>query len=242
MRYAFTLIELLVVLSIISLLASIVFASVNTTRDQAYIAAGLTFEDNVHKKLYNCLIAQYDFEEPTVLGLDSSGYDHHGTNNGATSVEGVNGGFGVNFAGSQTINVPQNQAFETTTSFAVSFWYQTNNVSRWYPLSISDPSVAEGYRIWHQPSTGNYSAAMRKPSWTNTPDFNDNIEVGRWTHVMYQFNNANVQVYENGVLVNTHPIVGEIDFGNGALVRIGQGHTHTMQGQLDNIRFYNCGL
>lgn len=70
----FTLIELLVVISIISLLSTIVMASLNAAREKSRIAAGLKFWSSIHHANYNVGFWAFDdITEPTV--------DYAGKNN-----------------------------------------------------------------------------------------------------------------------------------------------------------------
>ncbi len=84
----FTLIELLVVISIISLLSSIVFASLNTARDKAKVAAGQQFDAGMYHAYGANAIGIWDFDE----GLGGSGTAIHDL-----SGNGFDGTLGSNF-------------------------------------------------------------------------------------------------------------------------------------------------
>ncbi len=76
----FTLIELLVVISIISLLASIVLASINGTRQKASLAAAKEFSASAYHLFGSDAYALWDFDE----GSGSSATDSSGNNFGFT--------------------------------------------------------------------------------------------------------------------------------------------------------------
>lgn len=59
----FTLIELLVVISIISMLSSVVFGSVQSAREKARIASGIKFERHTMGALGDKILAYYDFND-----------------------------------------------------------------------------------------------------------------------------------------------------------------------------------
>ncbi|MBI4121681.1 MAG: prepilin-type N-terminal cleavage/methylation domain-containing protein [Candidatus Ryanbacteria bacterium] len=70
----FTLIELMVVISIISLLSSVVFASLNAARDKARVAAGLQFSGQIYRALGAEAAGIWDFDESSgTVATDGSG-------------------------------------------------------------------------------------------------------------------------------------------------------------------------
>lgn len=212
---AFTLIELLVVVSIISLLSSIVFASISTASDRAEVAAGLQFENQVHKKLYNCLVAQYDFEDTSNLGLDSSGYDNHATNGGAISAFGVNGGMGVQFDGGLRhlktpeieINTISLWVYKLPGSFGSEYFFDgRDGGGTSYVYTGGTPST------WRQ----RYINGVRDDGLTW-----DDIPEEKWTHLMY-----------------TYYINFEDDLNIGSRYV----NTESLNGYIDDFKIYNCGI
>ena len=118
-KQAFTLVELLVVISIISLLSSVVFGSLQSARNRAQIAAGLQFENQIHKKLYECLVVQYDFEDNF---NDSSGNDYDLTPvNSPQFINSINDQRGVSFISSYLYNDDFNDILGDS-DFSVSYW------------------------------------------------------------------------------------------------------------------------
>jgi prepilin-type N-terminal cleavage/methylation domain-containing protein len=76
----FTVIELLVVISIIGLLSSVIFASVNSAREKARLAAGLRFYSSYHHAAGAYAVGQWSFEDGAGSNAtDSSGENHDGT-------------------------------------------------------------------------------------------------------------------------------------------------------------------
>jgi len=110
-KFGFTLIELLVVVAIISLLSSIVFASLNGARDKARIAAGKTQFSNLTSVLYENAYVMWNFNEgagTTVTDFGPAGKT--GTIMGATDFSPGIKGTGIEFQGNDSSHVKSNTA------------------------------------------------------------------------------------------------------------------------------------
>ncbi len=120
----FTLIELLVVISIVSLLSSIVLASVSTARDRGRIAGGQRFSTHSFRTLGVEAVAYYKFDE----GSGNVVNDYWGTNNGNI----VNGSWTTNGvlnsalylpAGIDSyVNIPASTTFDPTPEVSIMAW------------------------------------------------------------------------------------------------------------------------
>lgn len=244
----FTLVELLVVISIISLLASVVLSSLNRARDGAEKAAGLTFENNVHKKLYNCLVAQYDFEVSNNLGFDSSGYGRNASILGAIVDDGINGSNGLRFDGDDNfmsptlMNLPMNET--------VSLWF--------------NPTNANGSQIlqeFGQPSSGGYNYSKIGFNGdgrivTNYWACNSSIPIGpgliklnEWNHILLSYKNGKMFSYLNGnkyIEMNCNnrqpPTNQHIGIGYTANSVGGFDNANRFVGTIDNVRVYSCAI
>jgi prepilin-type N-terminal cleavage/methylation domain-containing protein len=82
-KTGFTLIELLVVISIIGLLSSVVLAALQGARDKGRFAGALEFDTYNYHKLGVNTIADWEFDDPSNPGLDSSGNNYTLTANSA---------------------------------------------------------------------------------------------------------------------------------------------------------------
>ena len=240
MKRGFTLIELMVVISIISLLSSIVFSSVITSRDRAVIAAGLQFENQVHKKLYNCLVAQYDFETTidSELGIDSSGYGNHGTNYGAASVAGINGGRAAEFAGTDFIRILNNDQMSSMDNLTITSWVKWDGGGS-DNMIINKEGSAYEYRV------RNGFVNLATNSWTWRGGVSSPVSANEWSHVLISHEYPGrqkifidgVQTFQSNSNGAKNQSLDNITIG----ARSDGGSSH-FGGVIDNVRIYNCAL
>lgn len=130
---AFTMIELLVVISILSFLASILFASMNQSTDKAVMAAGKKFESSTYNTRGDQATHEYDFENFLENDLAQSGGGYSGLsmngNNAAfvsNSPVGKTNGNYVSLPGDTYLSGVANLS---ETSYAVGFWFKTTAAS-----------------------------------------------------------------------------------------------------------------
>src|SRR3989344_6884814 len=142
-KFGFTLIELLVVVAIISLLSSIVFASLNGARDKPRIAAGKTQFSNLTSVLYENAYVMWNFNEGvgSATTTDFGPAGKTGSINGITTtfVNGIKGS-GIEFSGVDSSHVVSSTNINRTSeSWTMATWVNMNArqnifVSHGYPF------------------------------------------------------------------------------------------------------------
>ncbi len=132
---SFTLIELLVVISIITLLSSVVLASLSQAKLKGIVAAGQLFESVVNAKIGDGLVAEYNFDEQagSTIIRDSSGtgmdmINYNNPSNPVSKTTGVSGSaLKINSSGGVVVSQPG----VLTNRFDPQFDYQKGSISFW---------------------------------------------------------------------------------------------------------------
>ena len=134
---AFTLIELLVVISVIALLAAIVFNSLRGVRESARISNALSFQHQIHSLLGADLVGWWNFDNEPVPNQfrDLSGGGNTGTCTAPgcpTSVPGVPGtrGTALSFDGmDDSVSIGTGTRYFPLPSFTICSWVQSPGFS-----------------------------------------------------------------------------------------------------------------
>lgn len=166
-KKGFTLIELMVVISIISLLSSVVMASLNSSRNKARVSAGMQYSSYLKRTM--ATVFELNFNNN--ISLDSSGKQGVIEGTITPNADSYNNSLSGSFPAGAAITWPSKTDSDfdfTNKSFAVSLWIKTNgsnlnsnhyNSARliWtghcnigqkgYTIALSKPSVNPGGRI-----------------------------------------------------------------------------------------------
>jgi prepilin-type N-terminal cleavage/methylation domain-containing protein len=243
-RQGFTLIELLVVVSIISLLSSVVLASLNDARHKAKVAAGKQFSSSLHNAIGLGLVGEWKFEQPGLIAYDTSGYGNNGgLAGGATQVSASVCGLGLGgcaeFDGvDDYVNIADSGPEWDFSIFTASAWVKPDDVT------TTRYVMGDGNQFRFYISSGKWKVWMRDGSATSHTVTGNTAQVGEWVHIVQVFDGSNLIIYENGVEVDRNSGITGVNNGNN-LQAIGAAWVNSankFDGLIDEVRIYSSAL
>ena len=245
----FTLIELLVVISVIALIAAMVFNSLRGARESARISNALSFQHQMHSLLGADLVGWWNFDNEPVSNQfrDLSGGGNTGTCTGVacpTPVDGVPGtrGTAMSFDGvDDVVIVPHSASLNITGAITVGAWIRRNVVDRRDDIITK---VAGGYNV-HIQSNANLNRVFfqaHDSGGTFRAVFsNPNAVVNtEWHHVAVSYERPTARFYVNGQPWGTAVRDFDMRPTSGELL-IGVFSTF-FSGSIDDVRIYSRAL
>jgi prepilin-type N-terminal cleavage/methylation domain-containing protein len=243
-KKGFTLIELLVVISIISLLSSIVLASLNAARTKARIAAGQQLDSNIHHAIGDQLVGHWSFDEcsgTTVSDRSSSGNNGTLLNTPGWSTNTFSGkGCALNLNGAtQFMSVANSSSLSNySNGVTISVWINSTTVSGIQGIFAKmggseylDIILING-QIRFETSAGQviYTNSLLKPN--------------EWYNIVATYDPSltsnQAKVYINGVL-DVQGTIAIANPNNGSNVFIGN-YAGYFSGLIDDMKFYSKSL
>ena len=248
---SFTLIELLVVIAIIGLLASVVLVSMSGVRERARIAKVLEFSQSVQRAIGIDLVGWWSFQaiEPGNKVIDGSGYNNHGTVNGAVLVSGLEQlGNALQFDGiNDYVNLP-NDAFNSLSRGTIAAWvYPTGSGVQGM---IFHDSVNTGNQLLFELENNKIHWAARVGNWSPDGYGNTtNISYNQWHFVVVTVDSSGWKAYLDGVYDGGGPetrFFSALSSGQrnniGMDPNLAYGTGRPFKGTIDEARIYNRAL
>jgi prepilin-type N-terminal cleavage/methylation domain-containing protein len=244
-KKGFTLIELLVVISIISLLSSVVLASLNSARDKARLAAGKQFSASLYHVAGDQAIGMWELDECSGSPGDSSGSGNTLTLLGSPTFSSntpKGSGCSLLLNGSNQYGNVTSNVFDKVNGdeFAVSVWINPARLAGQYQGVVSNrssPGVFNWILYLHTTdgSVQLHGSAQNKSTYIPT--------INTWTHIAAVVDSSgNSKLYANGALVQS---VSGYTFGSPS-GSLNVGSTcpgcEPFQGNIDEVRIYSKTL
>lgn len=240
---AFTLIELLVVISIISLLSSVVLASLNAAREKGRIAADQEFAANVYHGIGSDMLLYVPADEGSGTSVyDVSGRGYVGTAfGGASWSSNTPSGKGTALAFNGTsgyVRFPKIDA-DIDSSVTISAWiYPTNaTLDAWQGLTGNCTfcgffSFIRNSQLYFDITTPNGRVFTGRGTIVNN----------RWQYVLMSYDGATMRWYIDGKLVGTAAQTGAVNKAANAYIGWSSNSTEYFYGMVDDVRIYSAVL
>ncbi len=248
----FTLIELLVVIAIIGLLASIIFASLATSRMKARVGAGLKADASLDSGISDRILGEWLFNDCTGAALADSGGNNNGTllNTPAWGISGSgpnNKGCALTFNGtSQYIKIGPVTAGATLT---YSVWVRIATLPSTAQVLIWDDDTKGGGDSWIELETD--GTVRNISNFVTTVTSTKKIYTQEWTFVVVTADSSGSRIYIDGALAgSSNTVMTPKNSTNGSYVTLGVGYdgggiigyTNYFAGDMGEVRIYNTAL
>lgn len=235
----FTLIELLVVISLISLLSSIIMASLASARDKAHLAAGRQF---------NASLNALNLESITLLPLDEGSgfdaYDKSGNQNNARSSPNVSwstntqDGRGASFlSGSNFLFINNLNDSMLNNKVTIAAWIYPTDAGGSFQ-GIAGNETSQGYYMFIA-NNQLYCDILTSPGPIRTFSGGGIIENNKWQHVACAYDGTSLRWIINGTEVKRVAKTGTVN-RNVPFQFIGwSGYSsESFKGYIDDVKIY----
>ena len=239
-KNAFTLMELLISISIISLLSSVVLASVQGVRNQARLAAGKQFEQSVYSRIGTCLQAFYNFEhgsDTTVKNVSGhSGRDGtiYSDPNYVDSLD--DRGQAMEFDGSGDYVQTSSEIDFDTSGWTVSSWYYPQASNQYAHIFTSSSNQRNFATKVSKNSLTPYFYSDQGRTWSE--DASASLVLNKWQHLAYVYDGSTMKIFLDGNKIVDESI-SSLDIPSDEYVIQG-GNNEFVEGKHDNVRIYDC--
>jgi flagellin-like protein len=191
-------------------------------------------------------VGYWKFDENQGTNMrDSSNNNNGGTDNLESWATGVSGSaLSFGNVNNNYVNVPDSSSLKPT-MISVSAWVYPTSFVIWdsVVMKASSGAWADGYGLAHYQGTNDINFYIN--------NYNDNhatgtLSLSKWSFVVGTYNGTHIDLYINGVLVNSHPYSAAINnVANPLFIGMGAGGGGTQylwHGSIDEVQVWNKSL
>jgi methionine-rich copper-binding protein CopC len=188
------------------------------------------------------LVAAYGFNEGSGSTVtDSSGRGNNGTISGATWVNGLSGK-ALSFNGtSNWVTVADSNSLDLTSGMTLEAWVKPSALNDFSTVIMKERTGDLVYSLYAADGQGNPPSSYM--SGTRSVVGLSPLTLNSWSHLAVTYDDSNLVLYVNGVLIATQNLPGGITTSTGAL-RIGGNSIwgEFFNGLVDEVRVYSRPL
>lgn len=251
-RRAFTLIELLVVISVIGLLSSVVFSSLNTAREKARIAGARQFVAQTEHVSGDYAVGIWDFDECSGSSVkDRSGNGNTGTLNGTglpswlgDTPDGKGCSLSFNGANSQYVNAGSAPSLDITSTVTLVAWVKLSSYASGGSNTDRQGVIIKpgNYYMTVNSTTGTLDIYLYGALPVHTPSLSA-IPLNKWTMVAVSYDGSAVKWFIDGKLDKSIAVSGAMAIDPRPLQFGGEtGFGRFINGQIAYPRVFAKGL
>ncbi len=236
-KKGFTLIELLIVVSVLALLASIVFSNLGGAREGARISNALSFQSQTHSLLGSDLVGWWNFNEGSgTTARDISGYDNHGTIVGATHTDGVTGtgGSALSFnESSHYVDVGNITTIAQNGPATIGGWFKFNQFAR-----EKENFIGIHTQLYQHSSNDYFYLGGGGADYFSIGRF---LSINTWYHIVLTYNGTHetALLYVDGKKYNVTIQTSNTNHSSLEPFRIGRFGGNYFDGLIDDVRIYS---